>query len=147
MFFIFCDVKKKESFDTYLLSSRHTFLDISSVHCPRNWTRKLRLHSVSFVTTAIVVTIIISGPSPIAAGTCASIHFRVRLANTTTFSAPVGLVTMTFTTFGLCDHLCLVLVCRGRYCLGGGFFSYSGIEFGRSRTSEGSLGGRKKGVV
>jgi hypothetical protein len=54
---------------------------------------------LSFVTTAIVVTIIISGPSPIAAGTCASIHFRVRVANTTTFSAPVELVTMTCTTF------------------------------------------------
>ena len=26
-------------------------------------------------------------------------------------------------TWGLCDRLCLVLVCRGRYCLGGGCFS------------------------
>jgi hypothetical protein len=26
-------------------------------------------------------------------------------------------------TWGLCDCLCLVLVCRGRYGLGGGFFS------------------------
>jgi hypothetical protein len=26
-------------------------------------------------------------------------------------------------TWGLCDRLCLVLVCRGRYGLGGGFFS------------------------
>jgi hypothetical protein len=26
-------------------------------------------------------------------------------------------------TWGLCDSLCLVLVCRGRYCFGGGFFS------------------------
>jgi hypothetical protein len=26
-------------------------------------------------------------------------------------------------TWGLCDCLCLVLVCRGRYCWGGGFFS------------------------
>ena len=25
--------------------------------------------------------------------------------------------------WGLCDRLCLVLVCRGRYGLGGGFFS------------------------
>jgi hypothetical protein len=28
-------------------------------------------------------------------------------------------------TWGLCARLCLVLVCRGRYCLGGGFFSSS----------------------
>ncbi len=28
-------------------------------------------------------------------------------------------------TWGLCAHLCLVLVCRGRYGLGGGFFSSS----------------------
>jgi hypothetical protein len=26
-------------------------------------------------------------------------------------------------TWGLCDSLCLVLVCWGRYGLGGGFFS------------------------
>jgi hypothetical protein len=49
---------------------------------------------------------------------------------------------------GLCDRVCQVLVCRGRYCLGGGGSSlHSGIEFGRSRTGEGSSGGRKKGVM
>ena len=50
-------------------------------------------------------------------------------------------------TWGLCDSLSLVLVCRGRYGLGGGSSLHSGIEFGRSRTSEGSSGGRKRGVV
>ncbi len=53
-------------------------------------------------------------------------------------------------TWGLCDCLCLVLVCRGRYSLGGGFGGsslHSGIEFGRSRTGEGSSGGMKRGVV
>jgi hypothetical protein len=50
--------------------------------------------------------------------------------------------------WGLCDCVCQVFVCRGRY----GFFEgvsslHSGIEFGRSRTGEGSLGGRKRGVV
>jgi hypothetical protein len=48
----------------------------------------------------------------------------------------------------LCDRVCQVLVCRGKYGLGGGGSSlHSGIEFGRSRTGEGSSGGRKKGVV
>jgi hypothetical protein len=68
----------------------------------------------------------------------------------------------------LCDRQCLVLVCRGRYSLGGGGVFYycrtyykavrvggggggsslhSGIEFGRSRTGKGSSGGRKRGVV
>jgi len=41
-------------------------------------------------------------------------------------------------TWGLCDRLCLVLVCRGRYGLGGGSSLHSRIEFGRSRTGEGS---------
>jgi hypothetical protein len=50
-------------------------------------------------------------------------------------------------TWGLCDRLCLVLVCRGRYGLGGGSSLHSRIEFGRSRTGEGSSGGRKRGVV
>jgi hypothetical protein len=50
-------------------------------------------------------------------------------------------------TWGLRDRLCLVLVCRGRYGLGGGSSLHSGIEFGRSRTGEGSSGGRKRGVV
>jgi hypothetical protein len=37
--------------------------------------------------------------------------------------------------WGLCDSLYLVLVCRGRYGLGGGGSSlHSGIEFGLSRT-------------
>jgi hypothetical protein len=50
--------------------------------------------------------------------------------------------------WGLCDRVCQVLVCRGRYGLGGGGSSlHSGIEFGRSRTAEGSSGVRKKGVV
>jgi hypothetical protein len=50
--------------------------------------------------------------------------------------------------WGLCDRLCQVLVCRGRYGLGKvGSSLHSGIEFGRSRTGEGSSGGRKKGVV
>jgi hypothetical protein len=50
---------------------------------------------------------------------------------------------------GLCDRVCLVLVCRGGYCFGGGDSSlHVGIEFGRSRTGEDrSSGGRKKGVV
>jgi hypothetical protein len=46
--------------------------------------------------------------------------------------------------WGLCDRVCQVLVCRGRYSLGGGGLSlHPGIEFGRSRTCEGSSGGRK----
>ena len=50
--------------------------------------------------------------------------------------------------WGLCDRVCQVLVCRGRYCLGGGGSSlHSGIEFGQRRTCEGSPRGRKKGVV
>jgi hypothetical protein len=50
--------------------------------------------------------------------------------------------------WGLCDRVCQVLVCRGRYGLGrGGSSLHSGIEFGRSRTGEGSSVGRKKGVV
>jgi hypothetical protein len=50
--------------------------------------------------------------------------------------------------WGLCDRLCLVLVCKGRYGLERGVSSFhSGIEFGRSRTGKGSSGGRKKGVV
>jgi hypothetical protein len=50
--------------------------------------------------------------------------------------------------WGLCDSVCQVLVCRDRYGLGGRRSSlHSGIEFGRSRTCEGSSGGRKRGVV
>jgi hypothetical protein len=50
--------------------------------------------------------------------------------------------------WGMYDSLCLVLVCRVRYGLGGGISSlHSGIEFGWSRTSKGSSGGRKKGMV
>ncbi len=49
--------------------------------------------------------------------------------------------------WGLCDCLCLVLVCRGRYSLGGCFFTSFCIEFGWSRTSEGSSEWRKRGVV
>jgi hypothetical protein len=51
-------------------------------------------------------------------------------------------------SWGLCDCECQVLVYRGRYGLGGwGSSLHSGIEFGWSRTVEGSSGGRKKGVV
>jgi hypothetical protein len=50
-------------------------------------------------------------------------------------------------TWGLCDRLCLVLVCRARTVWGGGSSLHSGIEFGRSRTGEGSSGGRKRGGV
>ena len=52
-------------------------------------------------------------------------------------------------TWGLCDRVCQVLVCKGRYGLGGGVTAslHSEIEFGRSRTGEGSSGERKKGVV
>jgi hypothetical protein len=47
--------------------------------------------------------------------------------------------------WGLCDRVCLVLVCRGGYCLGaGGSSLHAGIEFGRSRT-RGVFGGEKKG--
>jgi hypothetical protein len=49
--------------------------------------------------------------------------------------------------WGLCDSLCLVLVCRQVRFGGRGSFLHSGIEFGRSRTCEGSSGGRKRGVV
>ncbi len=50
--------------------------------------------------------------------------------------------------WGLCDRLRPVVVCRGRYGLGGGGSSlHSGIEFGRSRTGKESSGGKKKGVV
>jgi hypothetical protein len=50
--------------------------------------------------------------------------------------------------WGLGDRLCLVLVCRGRHGLGGGVSSpHPGIEFGWSRTGEGSSGGTKRGVV
>ena len=48
--------------------------------------------------------------------------------------------------WGLCDCVCQVLVCRGRYGLGGvGSSLHSGIEFGRSRTDEGSSGGKEEG--
>ena len=49
--------------------------------------------------------------------------------------------------WGLCDRVCLVLVCRGRYGSRGGSSLHPGIEFGLSRTGEGSSGGRKKRVV
>jgi len=42
------------------------------------------------------------------------------------------------TSDGVCVTICLVLLCGGRYGLGGGVLR---IEFGRSRTSEGSSGG------
>jgi hypothetical protein len=42
--------------------------------------------------------------------------------------------------WGLCDRLSLVLVCKGRYCLGGGVSSpHSGIEFGWSRTMSSTI--------
>ena len=42
---------------------------------------------------------------------------------------------------------CPILVCRGRYGLGGGFKAslHSGIEFGRSGTGKGSFGGDEEG--
>ena len=46
-------------------------------------------------------------------------------------------------TWDLCDRLCLVLVCRGRYGLEGGFFS----SFWDRVWAEGSSGGRKRGKV
>ncbi len=46
--------------------------------------------------------------------------------------------------WGLCDRLCL----QGQVRFwGGGSSLHSGIEFGRSRTGEESLGGKKQGVV
>ncbi len=48
--------------------------------------------------------------------------------------------------WGLCDRLCPVLVCRGRYGLGCLVLLFI-LEFGRNRTGKGSSGGRKKGVV
>ena len=51
-------------------------------------------------------------------------------------------------TWGLCDRLCPGLsVGAGMVWGGGGSSLHSGIESGRSRTSEGSSGGWKKGVV
>jgi hypothetical protein len=50
--------------------------------------------------------------------------------------------------WGLCDRLCPVLVCRGRYGFGGGGSSlHSGIELGRSRTRKGSSGEEEGGGV
>ena len=49
--------------------------------------------------------------------------------------------------WGLCDRVCLVLLCRGRYGLGGVVLLFILGSNGRSRTGEGSSGGRKKGVV
>ena len=40
-----------------------------------------------------------------------------------------------------------MLVCRGRYGLGGGSSLHSGIEFGRSRTGKGSWGEEEGGGV
>ena len=49
--------------------------------------------------------------------------------------------------WGLCDSLSSSSL-RGQVRSGGwGSSLHSGIEFGRSRTSEGSSGGRKMGVV
>jgi hypothetical protein len=50
------------------------------------------------------------------------------------------------------DGVCVIVYVKfssvgaGTVLLGGGSSLYSGIEFGRSRTGEGSSGGRKKGV-
>ena len=49
--------------------------------------------------------------------------------------------------WGLCDRVCQVLVCRDSTVWRGCFFSSFWVEFGRSRTGEGSSGGRKNGVV
>ena len=52
-------------------------------------------------------------------------------------------------TWGLCARLCLVLVCvqsaGAGTVWGGGSSLHPGIEFGRSRTGEGSSGGEKRG--
>ena len=52
------------------------------------------------------------------------------------------------------DGVCVIIYVYLSSCLqgqvqfgGGGSSLHSGIEFGQSRTSEGSSGGRKKGVV
>ena len=50
-------------------------------------------------------------------------------------------------TWGLCARLCLVLVCGAGTVWGRGSSLHPGIEFGRSRTGEGSSGGRKRGGV
>jgi hypothetical protein len=50
--------------------------------------------------------------------------------------------------WGLCDRPCLVLVCRGRYGLGGGvLFFILGSNLGGLGPVRGLRGGRKKGVV
>ena len=49
--------------------------------------------------------------------------------------------------WGLCDSLCLVLLCGGRYGLGVGFFSLFWDRVWADRTGEGSSEGRKRVVV
>jgi hypothetical protein len=50
--------------------------------------------------------------------------------------------------WGLCDRVCLVLVCRGRYGLGGGGLLFIlGLNLGGVGPVRGLRAGRKKGVV
>ncbi len=49
-------------------------------------------------------------------------------------------------TWGLCDCLCLVLVCGGRYCLGGGVLLFSlGSSLGGVGQVRGLRGGGRGG--
>jgi hypothetical protein len=47
--------------------------------------------------------------------------------------------------WGLCDRLCLALVCRGRYCLGGWFFSSFWDRIGAEWDRKGVFGGEEEG--
>jgi hypothetical protein len=60
-------------------------------------------------------------------------HFRQVFSTPMHYPALTIIIIIGADVWSLCDRLCPVLV--------------SGIEFGRSRTGEGSSGGRKKGVV
>ena len=49
--------------------------------------------------------------------------------------------------WGLCNHLCLVLVCRGRYCLGGVFLLFIlGSSLGGGGPVRGLRGGGRRGL-
>ena len=47
--------------------------------------------------------------------------------------------------WGLCDRLCPVLVCRGRYGLGGGFFSSFWDRVWAEQDRKGVFGGEEEG--
>jgi hypothetical protein len=87
---------------------------------------------------------------------CVAMKYSAANASTVYTDCPAGKISAQMAPgdeikqigWGLRDRVCLVLVCRGRYGWGGcGSSLHSGIEFGRSRTDEGSPGGRKTGVV